>query len=548
MAVPRGWASKLTLVHSLNELHREIEALTSIPARAQILLTDKGAQCKADVIAKAFSDGDGNANSVGEGASDELEIITKRVRKYSKQRVQIKALGVALTNLQGHSKYTNDAFRNLQALHRIPVHLAIAGDHKFLSDYVPEDKLLTWVESCRAAHEQLVRKTASLSDTVKSIKTGTDSEVSQLVNVDFDKLEILINGVGERVQRIEGRQQLFERDFARVEATLRDLDRSPLQASERFQALDHLYDIHRKEYLQDVTKHDNDIRDALTYMCNSRANLAQVLISRLQTISNLQSSIATVMPLLTTLSGTLNSHSQAFGQLLHVHRMPPAWGAALVEIVRRKEYVKVFLSRAKDMAEVLAKYRTQEEKRRENFKNEIIRYLPVGLVSGLDDRPPYCEISVSNTKDSLPNVTKDDISDFEKLVSNMRSAMSEVDNSSSIGTGTTAGANSIGGPSDSISKLQATMMKMASQVDGMATEFDRILVKSNLCARIEDENSRLRNELSQISRNALGSGASPHLATSPSSRKPQQAGRAISAGHLENALDGGYSKSEETIR
>jgi hypothetical protein len=42
---------------------------------------------------------------------------------------------------------------DLQALHRIPVHSIIAKeDHKFLSDYVPEDKLLTWAESCKAAH------------------------------------------------------------------------------------------------------------------------------------------------------------------------------------------------------------------------------------------------------------------------------------------------------------------------------------------------------------------------------------------------------------
>ncbi|KAI8853000.1 hypothetical protein BC829DRAFT_430285 [Chytridium lagenaria] len=630
----------------LDELHREIETLTSVPPKAQILLTDKGAQCKQDFIAKAFSDGLGQATGVAEAdmTANELVIfvfnrlvldprasisgitrnsveieppvplevlqimateterqgwtiaeqkegflasfrshlsysvaISKTARNHLKacekvlqeQRVQVQALSVALTNLEGHSRSVCEAFESfnshsqkeltkhssllksfpadLQALHRIPVHTAIAEDHKFLSDYVPEDKLLTWVESCRAAHEQLVRKSVGLADTVRSIKMGTDSEVSQLINIDFEKLGVLVNGVAERVQKIDARRQLFERDFSRVEASLRDAERSPLQASERFQALDHLFDIHREEYLQDVTKHDGEIRDAITYLCRSRTNLAHVLISRLQTISNLQSSIATVMPLLTTLSGTLNSHSQAFGQLLHVHRMPPAWGATLVEIVRRKEYVKVFISRAREMAEVLAKYRTQEERRRENFKNEIIRYIPVGLVTGLDDRPPYCEISVSNTKDTLPEVTRDDIADFEKLVANLRSAMSEVDNSSSVGTGTTAG-NSPGGPSDSISKLQATMLKMSSQVEGMATEFDKILLKSSLCSRIEEENTRLRSELAQMNRNVFGSAAGPLPATSPSSIRKQAGGRAISMGSLENGSEGSAAKAEETIR
>ena len=62
------------------------------------------------------------------------------------------------------------------------------------------------------------------------------------------------------------------------------------------------------------------------------------------------------------------------------------------------------------MAEIFAKFRSQEEKRRENFKAEITRYLPKDLIPGLDDSPPYCEVSISNTTDKLPEITKDDIS------------------------------------------------------------------------------------------------------------------------------------------
>jgi hypothetical protein len=184
---------------------------------------------------------------------------------------------------------------------------------------------------------------------------------------------------------------------------------NPSQSPEKFMALDHLHEIHRNEYLTDITNNDHQIRDTVTHFVNSKTHLTHLIISRLQTISHLQSSIASVSPLLSKFTATLTSQSQAFGQLLHVHRMPPAWGAALVECVRRKEYVKVFLQKASEVAEVLAKFRMQEEKRRENFKSEILRYLPAGLIMGLEDRPPYCEISVSNTKDNLPNLTREDL-------------------------------------------------------------------------------------------------------------------------------------------
>lgn len=89
--------------------------------------------------------------------------------------------------------------------------------------------------------------------------------------------------------------------------------------------------------------------------------------------------------------------------------MAPAWGAALIEIVRRKEYSRVFLSKAREMAEILARFRLLEEKRRENFKTEIVQYLPPGLISGLDDKPPLSDITISNAQDTLPLITTTDI-------------------------------------------------------------------------------------------------------------------------------------------
>ncbi len=89
--------------------------------------------------------------------------------------------------------------------------------------------------------------------------------------------------------------------------------------------------------------------------------------------------------------------------------MAPAWGAALIEIVRRKEYARIFMSKAREMAEILARFRLVEEKRRENFKTEIVQYLPPGLIVGLDDKPPLSDITISNTQDNLPSISTTDI-------------------------------------------------------------------------------------------------------------------------------------------
>lgn len=214
---------------------------------------------------------------------------------------------------------------------------------------------------------------------------------------------------------------------------------------------------------------------------SSQEHLTQVLRVKLQTISHYQSLIASVTPTIVTLTGALNSQSEAILQLLHVHRMAPAWGATLVEIVRRKEYVRVFLLKAKEMADILKQFRTGELRRRDTFKAEIFRYIPAGLINGLDDLPPYCEFSISNTKDTLPGLNLDDISTFGKLVGTIRDIQISGDPSSDSG---------------SISKLQAAMLKMTPQLSHILMDFEKLVAKSGLYERgklLEEEIKRLKS-------------------------------------------------------
>jgi Lhr-like helicase len=133
------------------------------------------------------------------------------------------------------------------------------------------------------------------------------------------------------------------------------------------------------------------------------------LSNKLVKISHLQSAIASASPKISSLSNTLSKHVQAFSQLLHVHRIAPSWGTALIEIVRRKVFLKTFISKATEMAEILAKFRMLEQKRRENFNNEISKYLPQGIIQGLDDAIPTSDIKLSTTLDNLPDITLEDI-------------------------------------------------------------------------------------------------------------------------------------------
>jgi hypothetical protein len=117
-----------------------------------------------------------------------------------------------------------------------------------------------------------------------------------------------------------------------------------------------------------------------------------------------------------------------------------------------------------------------------------------------------------------------------------------------------------GMPSDSISKLQATMLKMATQVDGIGAEFDRILIRSGLSERalkLEEENARLRAELANVAGSrhggALGGiSVSPNVGSaipgSPGSIRRHIGAKSVSAGLLEGNSQTDLSKAEETIK
>ncbi|KAJ3031068.1 UNVERIFIED_CONTAM: oligomeric, coiled-coil, peripheral membrane protein [Siphonaria sp. JEL0065] len=461
-------------------------------------------------------------------------------------------------------------------------------ESKFLSDYVPEEKLLLWADKCRIGHEEFVKKTMALSETVKSLKTGTEMEINNGLDVDFESLTSHASSAQSNLSNLRQTLQLLVRDFTRVQSILQDLrirsntdlssstyNHQPLEQT--LTALHHLQEIHTQEYIPALTATATHIQTTLLQnLITSKIHSTSVLRSRLRSISHLQTLLSnTVAPGIARLNQNIGSMSQAFGQLLHVHRMPAAWGAVVVEVVRRREFVRVLVNRAEAIASGFGKVGELEKKRRETFAGEIGKYLPrfgekgKMLVPGLEEEGvPKVEVRVVKGADLLPKIGRADVYDFEQFISQIRAAMTDVDPSSSTvpstnQTLTSSHTSSAGNPADSISKLQATMTKMIPQIDAVSAEFDRQIAKgggaSDRVAKLEEENARLKAELGALrggggslvrNNNMMGNvgspvtvGASPSTSAPTSTRKSMSA-KAMSAG----TFDGDWARAEETIK
>jgi len=85
-----------------------------------------------------------------------------------------------------------------------------------------------------------------------------------------------------------------------------------------------------------------------------------------------------------------------------------AYGATLVEIVRRKEFSRFFSQKAQMIAEVMAKLTSNERKQRQIFRGEVHGQLPFDT-KGIDDAVPAMEITSTGLGTSGYSIEREDL-------------------------------------------------------------------------------------------------------------------------------------------
>ncbi|KAI1307675.1 oligomeric, coiled-coil, peripheral membrane protein [Mortierella claussenii] len=448
-------------------------------------------------------------------------------------RVQALAVQVALTNLDAHSRSVLETFekfnafatreftkqarllqsfpKDIEALRQIKVHPALLpadSFERYISDFIPTDKLVLWAERCREIHEGLLQDGKDLSRSIKEVQEGTLA-IRSNSGINLEQLE---DAMADILHTLEQQNQIRERvvrDQSRVKERLAEISRpAGFSASSSIpEALVQLANVYVTDYMDSSRRADDMLRDKLGIFISAKRSQTANLITQLMHISKLQSTIASIPPSLGNLDDSLRKRDADFSQLVYVQRIPIAYGALVVEIVRRREYSKLLLQKSQQLAEVMSRFRQMEQRRRDSFRSEVAKFVPV-VVPGLDDVPPFCEINALNTRDRLPPFTREHVTEFERLVNQLSIGLGGSDGNDSRLLGTEqsnagVGSISIGQESnqDALSKLRLTLTKMTAQMDVMGGEFDRILEKSFLAERImrlEEENARLRSDMSRI--------------------------------------------------
>lgn len=101
-----------------------------------------------------------------------------------------------------------------------------------------------------------------------------------------------------------------------------------------------------------------------------------------------------------TLEGDLKSKG-AFPHLTRLHQLPFAYGTAVIEAVRRKEFSAFLLDWTTKLSDTLAKFTGNERKRRTQVGTETLGLLPFPMPWVAESTNPRVDVRVEGGGDAL---------------------------------------------------------------------------------------------------------------------------------------------------
>ncbi|KAE9965049.1 hypothetical protein EG328_009994 [Venturia inaequalis] len=167
--------------------------------------------------------------------------------------------------------------------------------------------------------------------------------------------------------------------------------------------------LHTKNFCPSLRECAKEMDDLLRHVVEQKNATVQRALQNLQTIASIESSLAAVTKDLSSLQIPDESIA-AFDRVSLVGRLPLVYGSLLLEATRRKEWVEKMKHDSAALAEELAGYQEEEQKRRKRwFKgvNDVIGEGAEGKVLGV-------EINLKGEDHPWPDVSRQDLDDYMK--------------------------------------------------------------------------------------------------------------------------------------
>jgi autophagy-related protein 11 len=243
----------------------------------------------------------------------------------------------ARRELQKQAALLNGLEADLEIISRVRIHAEFmsptvrraieAGEkHRTLGEYVSNVKMKQVAETCARTHDDLQLRFSQTEAALTRLTEGSSAVRAAVSNT------TLLEGAEACHRRAQETLNKIIDLAAILETPVPDADKTVQELKERDAAL-------RRE-VQVMT----EAKNAYTEQC----------IGALRHISTLNTDLVQLPTALTNLQASFRGKN-SFSHIQRLHNMLYAYGATVIEIVRRKEFARFFYQRAQSILEVMAK-------------------------------------------------------------------------------------------------------------------------------------------------------------------------------------------------
>ncbi|ESK91982.1 autophagy-related protein 11 [Moniliophthora roreri MCA 2997] len=327
-----------------------------------------------------------------------------------------------------------------------------------LGDYVSNAKMKQVAETCAKTHNDLQARFDATEQKIAQVREGCDS----------------VRATVSSTKTLEDTEACLRRSheiFDSIASSAGGLE-YPKTESEPI--------------LQDLKQLDSNLRSQVQLITDLKNTNTRQCIATLRHISVINNDLVHIPPELTALQASFRGKN-SFLHLQRLHNMLYAYGATVIEIVRRKEFAQFFYHRAQSILEVMAKLSSSERKRRQVYRSEIHGQLPFET-KGLDDAVPTIDFSPSAVPDPVYSLEREDIDGLFRLLDDLE----EVSRSHNEPAALSA-----------VRECKVGLERLVAKMDGLEAGFDKIAERSLLSSSRISHSRRRSLEVEEQMYNGL---------------------------------------------
>jgi hypothetical protein len=251
-----------------------------------------------------------------------------------------------------------------------------------LLDCVPERQLRQWVPKCSKELDMFKERLQQGIELSKSIEKAVANENISSPIVNHKQLSEYIKQAAVSVQNQKEIVDKIQNDYNDIITRRKNTQLSVLVST-------------HEQNLKQMRGNDKSLQAMLNSCLESKFNLTNELLDRLRSISMIQYNIKRLSRKISVYIPILKSIISKFAHLELIHYFPGAYSLSLVEILRRRNFLRKYSGEIAKATNRLNVMRDEELSNRQQFDKLFGRYLPPGLIPGLTEKLPSYNLASS---------------------------------------------------------------------------------------------------------------------------------------------------------